>query len=366
MRLVAAVLLAVGVAASSVTLPSPAAADEVTTAQRRVDTLQALVAATTEKLVAGTKQWEADQAELRRVELALRNTERRVAAKQRVVDEATRHVDALARRMYMQPVSGHLQLAFTQSPEDAVEAIQAQDTVARVAGADGQAILDAKRAKLSLRREQQQVERYAATARRLVARSAERLADLKALAADTATQLDLAQSGLARARAAKARREAAAAKARASRLRQLSSSGGAACTRKSTSGQSNGNLDPASLCPLWMAPGHRLRWDAATAFNAMSKYHAASVGSPLCVTDSYRSYSEQVDVYRRKPSLAAVPGTSNHGWGLAVDFCGGIERAGSSAYDWMKANAGRFGWFHPDWAEPGGSRPEAWHWEFRG
>jgi LAS superfamily LD-carboxypeptidase LdcB len=98
----------------------------------------------------------------------------------------------------------------------------------------------------------------------------------------------------------------------------------------------------------------------------MSQYHAATAGSPLCVTDSYRSYAEQVDVYQRKPGLAAVPGTSNHGWGQAVDFCGGIQTAGSAAYRWMEANAGRFGWVHPEWARPAGSKPEAWHWEFQG
>ena len=83
------------------------------------------------------------------------------------------------------------------------------------------------------------------------------------------------------------------------------------------------------------------------------------------MTDSYRSYSAQVDVYRRKPGLAAVPGTSEHGWGLAVDFCGGIQDSGSAASAWMRANAGRFGWFHPSWAEPAGGRPEPWHWEFQ-
>jgi LAS superfamily LD-carboxypeptidase LdcB len=128
---------------------------------------------------------------------------------------------------------------------------------------------------------------------------------------------------------------------------------------------SNGNLDPAVLCTLWRAPGHRLRTDAARAFNAMSAYHARTRGTPLCVTDSYRSYAAQVDVYQRKPSLAAVPGTSEHGWGLAVDFCGGVQTFGTSAFRWMKANAGRYGFHHPSWAEPSGSRPEAWHWEYR-
>jgi len=138
------------------------------------------------------------------------------------------------------------------------------------------------------------------------------------------------------------------------------------CSGNSTGGYANGFLDPAALCPLYAAPGHRLRADAAAAFNAMSRARAGATGSPLCVTDSYRSYAEQVDVYSRKPSLAATPGTSNHGLGLATDLCGGVERFGSSAYLWMKANAGRFGFSHPSWAEPGGAKPEPWHWEFGG
>jgi LAS superfamily LD-carboxypeptidase LdcB len=61
-----------------------------------------------------------------------------------------------------------------------------------------------------------------------------------------------------------------------------------------------------------------------------------------------------------------VPGTSNHGWGLAVDLCGGIDHYGTAQYTWMKANAGRYGFLHPDWAEPGRGREEPWHWEYAG
>jgi hypothetical protein len=32
----------------------------------------------------------------------------------------------------------------------------------------------------------------------------------------------------------------------------------------------------------------------------------------------------------------------------------------------MVDNAPRFGWFHPEWAELDGSKPEPWHWEFAG
>ena len=52
--------------------------------------------------------------------------------------------------------------------------------------------------------------------------------------------------------------------------------------------------------------------------------------------------------------------------GRAVDLCGGINNFGTPAHLWMKQNAPLYGWFHPDWAEPNGSLPEPWHWEYAG
>jgi cell wall-associated NlpC family hydrolase len=130
-------------------------------------------------------------------------------------------------------------------------------------------------------------------------------------------------------------------------------------------GYPNGLIPPSAMCPLGVS-GHSLRCDAAAAYRAMSAAYAAAFGSPICITDSYRTYGSQVRLYGQKPTLAAVPGTSNHGWGLAVDLCGGIENYGTAPYNWLKANAGRFGFLHPDWAEPGNGREEPWHWEYAG
>ena len=130
-------------------------------------------------------------------------------------------------------------------------------------------------------------------------------------------------------------------------------------------GYPNGLIPPSAMCPLGV-PGHSLRCDAAAAYRAMSAAFAVAFGSPICITDSYRSYASQVRLYGEKPTLAAIPGTSNHGWGLAVDLCGGMEHYGTAQYAWMKANAGRFGYLHPDWAEPGNGREEPWHWEYAG
>jgi LAS superfamily LD-carboxypeptidase LdcB len=127
-------------------------------------------------------------------------------------------------------------------------------------------------------------------------------------------------------------------------------------------GWSNGQIPADQLCSL--GGGHRLRCDAAAAYNAMSAAYAATFGSPLCITDSYRSLDAQVDAHHRKPKITAVPGTSNHGWGLAVDLCGGINVFGTAQTAWMQVNAAHYGWLHPDWARAGGQNPEPWHWEY--
>ena len=98
----------------------------------------------------------------------------------------------------------------------------------------------------------------------------------------------------------------------------------------------------------------------------MSKAYAETFEAPICVTDSYRSLPEQIAVKAAKPTLAATPGTSNHGWGVATDLCDGVQAFGSPQHEWLVQHAMAFGWFHPAWAQQGGSKPEAWHWEFAG
>jgi cell wall-associated NlpC family hydrolase len=128
-------------------------------------------------------------------------------------------------------------------------------------------------------------------------------------------------------------------------------------------GYANGQIPGEALCALGVGR-HALRCDAAASYAAMSAAFDATFGSPLCITDSYRSYASQLSAYHRKPRLAAFPGTSNHGWALAVDLCGGVNVAGSAQWTWMTANAGRFGFVQPEWARPGNEKPEPWHWEF--
>lgn len=124
----------------------------------------------------------------------------------------------------------------------------------------------------------------------------------------------------------------------------------------------NGLIPSRYLCNL-PQKGHQLRADAAVAFARLNAAYQQHFGHQACVTDAYRPISVQRALYQSKPpGFAAVPGTSNHGWGLAVDFCGGVQNQGSAEFNWMQANSKKFGWIHPSWAY---SSPfEPWHWEF--
>ncbi|MEU6718965.1 D-alanyl-D-alanine carboxypeptidase family protein [Nonomuraea sp. NPDC046802] len=123
----------------------------------------------------------------------------------------------------------------------------------------------------------------------------------------------------------------------------------------------NGLIPKSMLCPL-QQKGFSLRADATIAFVSLNEAYRKRFGTSMCVTDAYRNLAAQQSVYYRRPGFAAVPGRSNHGLGLAVDLCGGVQRSGSAEFVWMEKNSKRYGWFHPSWAY---SSPfEPWHWEY--
>lgn len=47
---------------------------------------------------------------------------------------------------------------------------------------------------------------------------------------------------------------------------------------------------------------------------------AKRLGAGVSIGEGWRSYEQQVRLKRQKPNLAATPGRSNHGWGLAADL----------------------------------------------
>ncbi|WP_236540871.1 M15 family metallopeptidase [Spiractinospora alimapuensis] len=143
----------------------------------------------------------------------------------------------------------------------------------------------------------------------------------------------------------------------------FASTGGEECVGGDVSQYPNGEIPESALCPL-PQPGHTLRADAAAAFMRLDEAYQAHFGYPMCVTDAYRPLSEQERLYEEKEAgMAARPGTSQHGVGVAVDLCGGVQEHGSEQYEWLMSNAGDHGWHNPPWAQDGF---EPWHWEYEG
>lgn len=113
---------------------------------------------------------------------------------------------------------------------------------------------------------------------------------------------------------------------------------------------SNGKLSPSELSPI---PGGELRHDAAAAWNAPHG-PAANGLLPTGSRSSYRTYDEQVYFWNNQPPLAAYPGTSNHGWGVAVDLLATWMRA------WIDEFGAHFGWRKTE------ALSEWWHVNFVG
>ncbi|NMF29809.1 D-alanyl-D-alanine carboxypeptidase family protein [Cellulosimicrobium aquatile] len=132
----------------------------------------------------------------------------------------------------------------------------------------------------------------------------------------------------------------------------------------STAQYQNGRIPPEALCALDFAPGKTLRCDAAEQLEALAAEFEKEFGYALKITDAYRPYDEQVRLKAVKPYLAAVPGTSQHGWGLAIDVGGNVPSGTSLEYVWLRTHGPDYGWDNPAWARPNGSKPEPWHFEF--
>lgn len=121
--------------------------------------------------------------------------------------------------------------------------------------------------------------------------------------------------------------------------------------------------------------------EAADALNEMMiAYEAAKFNGKqkIVFTDGYRSYERQVALYNKYGAgRAAKPGTSNHGWGVAIDMYWGVrtemfkdnEKRPSGfkhpVYRWFLENGWKYGWYNPSALRDDSKTDEYWHWEFR-
>ena len=140
----------------------------------------------------------------------------------------------------------------------------------------------------------------------------------------------------------------------------------------------NGELDDGLLLPI---PGGQLHRNAAIAWAAMREAadrdgihleptHSVDTYRPLAVQSRVflRRYTTEPQQTGRAPvawdgktwwlrpdcAPAAVPGTSSHGLGLAVDVRRASERPRA---EWLRNNAHEFGWWREFEEEP-------WHWRY--
>lgn len=100
-----------------------------------------------------------------------------------------------------------------------------------------------------------------------------------------------------------------------------------------------------------------LRSDAAAAFLRMQDAYGAS----FVIESAFRSNEEQKYLYNLylsgKGNLAARPGYSNHQGGISVDISTGGLGVSSAVYQWLHANARKYGFRNEVPTEP-------WHWSY--
>ena len=364
---VCAALTAALLPSAALALPrlAPPAADSGGTVRAQVAAMQAEVERASKQLAEGTIAWEEGRARLDELLQRQFAADRTLEVTDADVEQAQRRLDAIANAAYRNPVPQSLSLALSIDLTQLTQSLETVHVLRRTSSSQREALATLHAQRVSASDVAAQRDSLRQQAQEAQEQLDDQLVALQTLAAQTNKRLQAAQARLERVRAQERARQLARLNA-AARARMMAQGGGADCTAPADGQYANGFLPTSVLCPLRMAPGHRLTAAAAASFDRLSAARQSATGSPLCVTDSYRDYASQVDVFSRKPSLAATPGYSQHGWGLAVDMCGGVENAGSEVFQWMAANAPSYGFVHPAWAEPGGSRPEAWHWEFKG
>jgi hypothetical protein len=103
-----------------------------------------------------------------------------------------------------------------------------------------------------------------------------------------------------------------------------------------------------------------LATEAAEAYIAMRSHIQTKSGHAMRLNAAYRTYAKQLYLYNGYVNgqagfnLAAFPGTSNHGWGLAIDLGDPSDRRSVDSY------GSPFGWSKA-WSDAPG---EWWHIKF--
>lgn len=93
--------------------------------------------------------------------------------------------------------------------------------------------------------------------------------------------------------------------------------------------------------------------------NALEQFIQAgrALGHAITVGDTFRTGAEQADLFRRKPNLAAPPGSSRHERGTAAD----LAFADAQSQRWAHESAAQYGLDFPMKERRPGKKYEPWH-----
>lgn len=295
-----------------------------------------------DELTAATARWKRAKHDLVVEQARLHAQQRELAEARRLANEGRERIGALAATQYKSPDRNVAVLLDSETRDRFLRSAAVFDQVTRIQDREVSTLVHRQRRARVLARD-------TATRARQLTLDEQRLGKRREALAEYAALVER------RLTAALAELEA----------KRLAAQGGGCSPSAGYRDYPNGLIPADALCPL-PQDGEQLRADAALAFTRLNTHYRQVFGEDICVTDSYRSLSEQQSLYAQKPGLAAVPGTSNHGWGVAVDLCGGAETYGDTVHEWLDVNGDQYGWDLPGWAREGGSRPEPWHWEYNG
>lgn len=145
--------------------------------------------------------------------------------------------------------------------------------------------------------------------------------------------------------------------------------------------QVNGRAPAVDLCAVpstmttdWEPTTPRyLDCTAVVSLKQMNAAFKAKFGYDLAINEGYRDLPKQNYFFTMWGyPRAAHPGTSNHGFGTAIDLGKplGMTRNpwvfGSPADVWLTQNGPEYGWDRPDYLDKTGNNPEFWHYNYVG
>ena len=143
--------------------------------------------------------------------------------------------------------------------------------------------------------------------------------------------------------------------------------------------QPNGKLTPGYLVDI--GNGKKLAKTPAKFFHYwMEELRKENLLTKITLTDAYRTIEEQnrLSSISTEPGRVATPGTSNHGWGIAIDLSPFAKPNVTTNPDknltvrqrplWKRVAAigAKYGWYNPERLSDGKGVDEAWHFEYWG